>query len=207
MINSNETNYCNKSRNEGFMKDHLLRFFSGLGQKNRKNRPHVTHITHITHVTLLLTLVILLASCGRPPAIGDIVFEAPITALMFEMGVDDGVESGGVIYRKVNDIDLLLASEKVPVLMVFMDGRALSNSAIPFTEELCDRFSKTARIVRVNIGLSDNTDEMDRLLDQFKVSEYPWFAVTYKGQKKSATSGYSADIENDVIKMIQNATK
>ncbi|MHB1483990.1 MAG: hypothetical protein ACYCYI_04945 [Saccharofermentanales bacterium] len=154
---------------------------------------------------LLISFAILMSGCARAPAIGDIVYEAPITALMFEMGVDDGVESGGVVYRKVNDIDLLIASEDVPVLLVFMDGRPLSNAAIPFTEELCDKFSKTARIVRVNVDLTGNIDEIDRLLDQFKVSDYPWFAVTYKGQSKSAIRGYSAEIEEEVIKMLQNA--
>lgn len=154
---------------------------------------------------LFISFAILMSGCARAPAIGDIVYEAPITALMFEMGVDDGVESGGVVYRKVNDIDLLIASEDVPVLLVFMDGRALSNAAIPFTEELCDKFAKTARIVRVNVGLTGNTDEIGRLQDQFEVTQYPWFAVTYKGQKKSAIRGYSADIENEVIKMLQNA--
>lgn len=169
---------------------------------DRKNRPLVTAL-----VTVSLVLLLLLAGCGRQQAIGDIAYEAPITALMFEMGIDDGVEGGGVIYRKVNDIDLLLAQEDIPVLVVFMDGRALSNAAIPFTEELCDMFAKTARIVRVNVDISDNTEQIDRLLDQFKVSAYPWFAVTYKGQRKSAICDYSEDIKNDIINMIRNASK
>ena len=68
------------------------------------------------------------------------------------------------MYREVTDIDRLIATEDVPVLVVFMDGRTLSDQAIAFTESLCDQFSKTARIVRVNVKLGDNTEEIDRLV-------------------------------------------
>lgn len=159
---------------------------------------------------LVLAVACSITACKPASPIGDLVYnvmDTPIMALMFEMGEDGGVESGGVVYREVTDINLLLAQEKVPVLIVFMDGRALSNAAIPFTEELCDRFSTTARIVRVNVGLVDNNAEIDNLKTLFGVSDYPWFAVACNGQKKTAISGYSTAIEGDIIQMIQNASK
>lgn len=162
---------------------------------------------HLLACILTFSTMLSLAGCKKTSPIGDIVFEAPITALMFEMGEDDGVMSGGVVYRKVNDIELLLAREDVPVLIAFFDGRALSNAAIPFIEELCDRFSTTARIIRVNVQMGENSAEIDKLLSLFSVTDYPWFAVTYKGQMKSAVSGYSTAGEADITAMIQNATK
>ncbi len=159
---------------------------------------------------MVFTVLFSFTACKPASPIGDVVYDVldtPIMALLFETGMDDGVESGGVIYRKVNDIDRLLAQEKVPVLMVFMNGRALSNAAIAFTEELCDKFSDSARIVRVNVGLNRNTEEIDRLTTLFGVSDFPWFATAYKGQKKSAISGFSSDIEGDIIRMIQDAAK
>ena len=159
---------------------------------------------------LALAVACSITACKPASPIGDVVYnvmDTPIMALMFEMGEDDGVKSGGVIYRKVNDINRLLAQEKVPVLIVFMDGRALSNAAIPFTEELCDRFSTSARIVRVNVDMIDNSTEIENLKTLFGVSDYPWFAVTYQGQKKTAISGFSTAIEGDIIQMIQNAAK
>jgi len=176
------------------------------GGKNQMNKTYYRFIAFM----LVLIAVFSVPGCKKASPIGDIVndvLDTPITALMFEMGEDGGVMSGGVVYRKVNDISQLLAQEKVPVLIVFMDGRSLSNAAIPFTEELCDRFSTTARIVRVNVGLSGNTTEIDNLISLFGVSDYPWFAVTYNGQKKTAISGYSTAAESDIINMIQNATK
>lgn len=159
---------------------------------------------------MAFTILFSFTACKPASPIGEVVYDVmdtPIMALMFETGMDDGVESGGVIYRKVKDIDRLLAQEKVPVLMVFMDGRALSNSAIAFTEELCDKFADSARIVRVNVELNRNSEEIDRITTLFGVTDFPWFATAYKGQKKSAISGYSSDIEGDIIRMIQDATK
>jgi len=156
---------------------------------------------------LVFALMFSVLGCKKASPIGEIVFEAPITALMFEMGEDDGEVSGGVVYRRVNDINLLLAQEDVPVLVAFLDGRALSNAAIPFTEELCDKFSTTARIIRVNVQLSENEKEIDNLISLFGVTNYPCFAVAYKGQRKSSVSGYTAETKATVIEIIQNATK
>lgn len=156
---------------------------------------------------MIFALMFSVLSCKKAPPIGEIVFEAPITALMFEMGEDDGEISGGVVYRRVNDINLLLAREDIPVLVAFLDGRALSNASIPFIEELCDRFATSARIVRVNVSLGDNDKEIDDLVSVFQVSNYPCFAVAYKGQLKSSVSGYSVDTKDAVVKIIQNATK
>lgn len=172
---------------------------------NRDKKKPVSLIRRIVCMVLAALVVLSLAGCGEKPYIGEIVISAPITALMFEMGEDNGEVSGGVVYRRVNDINKLLAAEDIPVLVVFMDGRAISNSAIAFTEELCDKFSGKARIVRVNVELSDNTDEIQNLIDLFGVQDYPWFAVTYRGAKKSAISGYSANLEADIIRMIENA--
>jgi len=180
--------------------------FLSLFSKGEKQSMRILHGRIIAFI-LVLAVVFSATACAKKPAIGDIVFEAPITALLFEAGEDAGDTGYGVVYRKVNDINLLLAQEQVPVLLVFMDGRALSNSAIAFTEELCDKFADTARIVRVNVELSGNTQEISSLISLFDVSDYPWFAVAYKGQKKTAISGYSTDLESKITQMLQQAAK
>lgn len=157
-------------------------------------------------VMMMLILAFSVGACRQSPVIGDIVYnvaETPMMALMFEAGEDEGDTGFGVVYRRVTDINRLIASEKIPVLIVFMDGRKLSNDAIAFTEELCDQFSGTARIVRVNVELGDNSDEVQDLVDLFEVTDYPWFAVAFNGEKTTAVSGYTKDIESDIIHMLQ----
>lgn len=148
-----------------------------------------------------------LSGCEKKGVIGEIVQEAPITALVFETGNDGGETGFGVVYRKVNDISLLMAQENKPVLVAFFDGRALSNAAIPFLEQLTDQFSSSALIIRVNVELDDNTKEVEELKTLFKVSDYPWFAVAYKGQLQSSISGYSDAAQADIVKMIRDASE
>jgi len=166
-------------------------------------------ISHNRLIAFLIALSVAFSvtSCSKAKAIGDITFDSPIMALLFEEGTDVGDTGYGVVYRKVNDMDLLLSQETVPVLVVFMDGRALSNSAIAFTEELCDKFSSSARIVRVNVELIENSAKINNLVSMFGVTDYPWFAVAYKGQKGKSISGYSVKLESDIITMLQEAAK
>jgi hypothetical protein len=166
--------------------------------------------TKIIAAALILAVLAPAAGCRDASPIGDIVydvFETPVMALMFEPGEDAGDTGYGVVYREVTDIDRLIASEDIPVLVVFMDGRTLSDQAIAFTEDLCDRFQTTARIVRVNVKLGDNTEDIDSLVSLFKVSDYPWFAVCYKGQMKSAISGYSTELQTEITAMLQDAAE
>lgn len=160
----------------------------------------------------LLTAAILFpaAGCSSTPPIGDLVynvFDTPITALMFEKYTEDGDTGYGVVYREVNDIDRLIAEQEVPVVIVFMDGMNLSDEAIAFTEELCDRFADTARIVRVNVNVGENPAKVDELVSLFHVADYPWFSICYKGELKYAVSGFSTGIEDQIEAAIQQAAE
>ncbi len=149
--------------------------------------------------TLCIIFIMLSSSCSKPYAVGDIVDSAPVTTLVFETDSS----GGGVVYRKINDASLLIAQEDNPVLVIFFDGRAISNSAIPFTEQLCDRFAETLRIIRVNVDVGGvNSTDADELINMFEVKSYPWFALSYKGQRKSAFAGYKLSSEKDIIDMI-----
>lgn len=158
----------------------------------------------ISVLVLILSLELVMVGCKENSPIGEIVSQAPITTLVYESDTNGGDSVLGVVYRKVNDVNKLLAQRDMPVLVVFMDGRTLSNKAIPFTEELCDKFSNTARIIRVNVDLSEQSDQIQSLVDLFGVGSYPWFAMTNKGEKKSAITGYSKDLEDDIIDLLEN---
>ncbi|MHB8962266.1 MAG: hypothetical protein ACYC5K_03855, partial [Saccharofermentanales bacterium] len=53
--------------------------------------------------------LIFLPSCSKEGYIGDIVFSAPVTAVVFETGTDNGEPFSGIVYRKVIDYEKLLA--------------------------------------------------------------------------------------------------
>lgn len=142
-----------------------------------------------------------LVSCKATPPIGDIVFDAPIMALRFEMGIDDGVQSGGVVYRKVNDVNKLIASEDL-LLIAFFDDKALSNAAIPFTEILCDNFSDNLQIVRVNIGQSDDDSQVDEVKSRFDITGYPYFVIIQKGSLKYSFSGFDKNVEDNITEKL-----
>jgi len=142
-----------------------------------------------------------LTSCKSAPPIGDIVFDAPVVALRFEMGMDDGVEAGGVVYRKVNDINKLIASEEL-LLIAFFDGKALSNAAIPLTEILCDNFSEDLQIVRVNIGQSDDDSQVDEVKSRFDITGYPYFVIIQKGSLKYSFSGFDKSVEDNITEKL-----
>jgi hypothetical protein len=161
-----------------------------------------------TNCVAFLILVIMtaifslpLTSCKATPPIGDIVFDAPVMALSFEMGEDDGVESGGVVYRKVNDVDKLIASEDL-LMIAFFDGKALSNAAIPFTEILCDNFSKSLKIVRVNIGQSGDDSQVDEVKSRFEITGYPYFVIIQKGSLKYSFSGFDKSVEDNITEKL-----
>ncbi len=160
----------------------------------------------------VLTAAILFpaAGCASRPPIGDLVynvFDTPITALMFEKYEEDGDTGYGVVYREVNDIDKLIAGQDVPVVIVFMDGMNLSDEAIAFTEELCDRFADDARIVRVNVNIGENTAKVDELVSLFNIADYPWFSICYKGELKYSISGFSAGIEEEIEAAVRKAAE
>lgn len=148
-------------------------------------------------------LILTLTSCKSAPPIGDIVFDAPVVALRFEMGMDDGVESGGVVYRKVNDVNKIVASEDL-LLIAFFDDNAPSNAAIPFTEILCDNFSDSLQIVRVNIGQSEDDSQVDEVKSRFDITGYPYFVIIQKGALKYSFSGFDKNVEDNITEKLTN---
>jgi hypothetical protein len=162
---------------------------------------------HVANYYILLISCLIFAlnfsstSCKTVPPIGDIVFDAPVMALSFEMGMDEGVESGGVVYRKVNDANRLIASEDL-LLIAFFDGNALSNAAIPFTEILCDNFSDNLQIVRVNIGQNEDDAQVDEVKSRFDITGYPYFAIIQKGALKYSFSGFDKNVLDNITEKL-----
>lgn len=144
-----------------------------------------------------------LSACAEDSFIGDIVFSAPVTAVSYETGIDNGEPFSGVVYRKVLDYEKLLAKEKVPVLVVFLDDGISSGRAIPMMEMLADTYQKRLRILRVNVAFSDNPDDVTELIQLFEVSEYPCFAMASGGSKVGYVAGFSAGTEDTVTAMIE----
>lgn len=145
-----------------------------------------------------------LSSCKEEDYIGDIVFDAPITAVVYESGTDNGEPFSGIVYRKVNDYEKLLAREKVPVLVVFLDDAVYSDNAIPFVETLADTYQGRLRVVRVNVLFSDNPAEVSALIKLFDVAQYPSFAIAEHGARIGFIAGYTAASESGILSMIDN---
>lgn len=150
-------------------------------------------------IGIVLAACLLVSACIQEPAIGEMVYEAPVTALVFEeVQLNGGETVTGVVYRKVNDADRLIAQNRL-LLIAFFDGRALSNSAIPFLETLCDDFSGSVQIVRVNTDLSFEDRQTLKLLDLLDVSEYPHFSIVRNGHSVRAYTGFDEDIKDGII--------
>lgn len=145
-----------------------------------------------------------LSSCKEEAYIGDIVFDAPVTAVIYESGTDNGEPFSGIVYRKVNDYEKLLAREKVPVLVVFLDDAVYSDHAIPFVETLADTYQGRLRVVRVNVLFSDNPPEVTGLIRLFDITEYPSFAIAENGVRIGFIAGYTSASESKILSMIDN---
>ncbi|MHB1454504.1 MAG: thioredoxin family protein [Saccharofermentanales bacterium] len=154
---------------------------------------------------LILTAAVsalVLSSCKEEDYIGEIVFEAPVTAVVYESGTDNGEPFSGIVYRKVNDYEKLLARETVPVLVVFLDDAEFSGQAIPFVETLADTYQGRLRVVRVNVMFSDNPPEVAGLISLFGIAEYPSFAFAEHGARVGLIEGYTAASDSTILSMI-----
>lgn len=153
--------------------------------------------------SICIFLILILAAsfssgCRKESAIGEVVNLAPVTALVFET-VDIGDGTGeGVVYRKVNNIDKLIAAQDA-LLIAFLDHNPPSANAIPFLETMCDDYSGKLQIVRVNVEISENSDEVEYLKSLFEVRGYPFFITTSKGIKVDEFAGYDEDMKENIV--------
>jgi len=146
---------------------------------------------------LLIISILGFTGCKEEPAIGDVVDMAPITALVFEPVNIGGEISQGVYYREINNINKLIASNEA-LLIGFLGRNPPSSAAMPFLEILCDDFAGKLQIVRVNVEMSDNEDDVVYLKSLFDVKGSPHFVLVSKGQIINEFSGYDEEINEKI---------
>ena len=168
-------------------------------------------LIHERHRLLVLCIFLVafaaasLTGCRESGAIGGIVGDAPVTAVIFETGTDRGEPFSGIVYREVLDYDKLLASEPTPVLVAFLDDGATSGQAIAFVETVADSYRGRLRVVRVNVAFSDNPRDVTELVELFKVTGYPCFAIADRGVRSGAVTGFDAMAQKEILDMIGRA--
>ena len=133
----------------------------------------------------LLLSAMLTAGCGRQPVIGPLDDQASVALIRYE-SQEDGLE--GVVYRRVNRLDALLAQSEVPVLVVFYQALAAENSLIiPRLEQMADDLRDTLQIVWIDAGAEP------ALAASFKAEKLPQFTVVVEAVLKRSLIGYDSE--------------
>ncbi len=146
---------------------------------------------------ILIVFCLSFTGCKDKPVIGNVVNMAPVTALVFEPVNIGGEMSEGVFYREINDVNKLIASNEA-LLIAFLDRNPPSSAAITFLEIMCDDFSGKLQIVRVNVEMSDNEDDVVFLKSLFNVRGYPTFILVSKGSIIAEFAGYDAEMHQKI---------
>jgi hypothetical protein len=162
------------------------------------------HVIRSMLCGLFIAAVLLTSTaCREERAIGEIVGDAPVTAVIYETGTDQGEPFSGIVYRKVLDHEKLLATEETPVLVVFLDDGIYSGQAISFVETVADTYRDRLRVVRVNVLFSDNPREVTELVRLFGITGYPCFAIAEDGTRRGSITGYERSSESEILAMIE----
>ena len=152
---------------------------------------------------IFLLSVNVLSGCKEQSVIGNVDNMASVAALVFETAdIGDGTGEG-VFYRQINNIDKLLASQEA-LLIAFLDHNPPSDNAIPFLETMCDDFSGRLQVVRVNVEISENNDDVDYLKSLFEVKGYPLLVLVSKGNKVYEFIGYDDEIKENIIAAVRD---
>lgn len=131
---------------------------------------------------LPILLAFLTAGCGQEPVLGPIDDQATVALVRYE-AQENGLD--GVVYRKVNRLDALLAKSKVPVLVVFYSSLAPVNSqVIPRLEQMADDLRDNLQIVWIDAGAEPV------LAASFGAEKLPQFTVVVEGALKRSLIGY-----------------
>jgi len=148
-------------------------------------------------IIILIVFCLFITGCKDEPVIGNVVNMAPVTALVFEPVNIGGEISEGVFYREVNNINKLIASSEA-LLIAFLDRNPPSSAAMTFLEIMCDDFSGKLQIVRVNVEMSGNEDDVVFLKSLFNVRGYPTFVLVSKGSVIEEFAGYDDDMHQKI---------
>lgn len=159
------------------------------------------HRKSLFSAVIIIGFILLSAGCTNKPIIGEKVTTAPVTALVFEQFEEYGEIWEGVFYRRINDVEKLIASTDF-VLIAFLDHNSPSSAAIPFLETLCDDFAGSLQIIRVNVEISHNSDDVNLLKTLFEVGGYPYFVLVSKGRRIQDFKGYDEDMKEKIISTV-----
>jgi len=148
-------------------------------------------------LVILIISCLFFSGCREKPVIGDVVNMAPVTALVFEPVNIGGEMSHGVYYREINNLNKLIASNEA-LLIAFLDRNPPSSAAMPFLEILCDDFAGKLQIVRVNVEISANEDDVSYLKSLFDVKGSPYFVLVSKGRTIKEFAGYDEEMNTKI---------
>jgi hypothetical protein len=160
-------------------------------------------LTSLVGVFILITCLgtSLMTGCQNTPAIGKIVQQAPVTAVVHEIEKSKEAQPSGIVYREVHSIEKLLAGNNV-LLIAFLDDTTISNTAIPFVETMADRFSGRLLVIRVNPDASGDDTGLIELESLLQVRDYPYFVLIQEAKQKEAFSEYNEKTEQKIIEAV-----
>lgn len=149
----------------------------------------------------LLVFSLMLTGCQNQSSIGEIVFRAPVTAVLYEMGEDKGEKATGIVYREVYDINKVIASYEV-VLIAFLGDNASLGTAVSFIETISDRFMSDLLVIRVNSDAGENDPQLVEIATLLNVESYPYFALIHNAKIQFEFTEYNSDTEEQIIEAI-----
>lgn len=154
-------------------------------------------------LTVVLIVLVICAGCSRKPFIGNISSDAPVTAVVYESGQTSSGNYSGIVYREIVDTERMFDDSTIPLLIAYIDDSQYSGNAISFVETIADDFKDQLLVVRVNVEISDNPEEVSKLVQMFDVNVYPFFSVVYNGVTKGIVPGYNASSEKLLMDLIR----
>lgn len=120
--------------------------------------------------------------CSEDPVIGPRDDLATVALIRYE-DLGDGMT--GVVYRRVNRFESLIASSQMPVLVVFYSSLAPINSlVIPRLEQMADDYRDRLQIVWIDAGAER------QLAESFKVETLPQFTMVVGAVLKRSLIGF-----------------